>query len=78
MLHLLGLLELLGLHVVLPVLLDLFDLLGLLKILLHWVPAYEGDFKILPDPNSYDFQFTGKFLFKLKLSVILLKALPTG
>ena len=42
LLDLLGLLELLGLHVALPVLVDLFDLVGLLKIgqiLLHLVTA---------------------------------------
>ena len=43
-----------------------------------WVPAYEGDFEILPDPNSFDFQFTGKSFVKFKLSMILLEASPRG
>ena len=45
---------------------------------LHWVIAYEGDLEILPDPNSFDFQFTGKSFVKLKLSMIFLEASPSG
>ena len=36
------------------------------------------DFDILPDPNSFNFQFTGKSFVKLKLSMIFLEATPSG
>ena len=42
------------------------------------MPAYEGVLDILPDPNSKDFQFTGKSFVKLKLSMIFLEASPRG
>ena len=33
---------------------------------------------VLPDPNSFDFQFTGKSFVILKLSMIFLEASPRG
>ena len=33
---------------------------------------------VLPDTNSFDFQFTGKSFVKLKLSMIFLEASPRG
>ena len=33
---------------------------------------------VLPDLNSFDFQFTGKSFVKLKLSMIFLEASPRG
>ena len=36
------------------------------------------DFEILPDPNSFDLQFTGKSYVNFKLSMIFLEASPRG
>ena len=54
------------------------DLTNMRTCLLFAYSSRLFDFEILPDPNSFDFQFTGKSFVKLKLSMIFLEASPRG